>query len=82
MASSSCNYSKQERGGDRSKSAEGKKSTTIVHESLMLETNQKIDKLEKIYWSRKFNKILARLSIREDDRQAVRDLGRSRGRGR
>lgn len=36
---------------------------TAVYEALILEPGEKIAKLEKVYWSRKFDQILARLSI-------------------
>lgn len=40
-----------------------------VHERLMLKPNEKIERLEKVYWSRKFDMILARLSIRDESRK-------------
>ena len=56
-----------------------KKSTMVVHEALILEPGEKIDKLEKVYWSRKFDKILARLNISKRDRPSVVNLGQRGG---
>ena len=54
---------------------------TEVHNDLELKAGEKVDKLIKVYWSRKYDKILARISIVNTDVKPSRNIGSRSGGG-
>ena len=55
--------------------------TEVVHNDLKLKAGEKVDKLIKVYWSRKYDKILARISIVNTDVKPSRNIGSRSGGG-